>query len=359
MAKRGRPRTFWIPVEAGVHDRSKTIDLAARLGLTPDATVGLLTRLWLWNLQERSTGDVTNLQPMMLAHAARWNGDAEKFVDDLRESEWIRTKRGREYLSGWKRMVEPYLRELARKREDYQRFKRKKLSGKTTGKQPPVGAPPVRIPHPTNTNTEEKKKTQRAKRAPDPTARAIAGKLLTAYETLTGHKRAAPTERLLIKQLERDPALADRMATAQSNYAIQLEANPPSEKRFIITTRNWFGREQRWTEKEAIEPVSPKRGERKPSHLNDIDHSPTPEDEDRWEHKEFCDGEIERLWTALDPADQSARIEKATAKIKSMPQGKRMVAIEVERTAIVAAKESMSGQLPTFNEWKEMRVRTR
>lgn len=242
-----------------MHEKGKTLDLADRLKTHPYQIVGHLTKLWLWALQENDSGDVTSLSDSVLARASGWEGNAEEWVLMLIETKWIRRKKRRRFLSGWKRLVDPQLQALARKRQYYQEVR----GGRDAGNLDPKQASIFHLNrqyYPTLPNrSQERSQSQRSSgriRVSDE-----ARKLIARYEKITasvdgrGHTTPTRTPAMLQRLLNRTPGIGAKIDRAMDHYEVELASDPPASRRFVITPYNWFGQNQRWREK--YRPESP------------------------------------------------------------------------------------------------------
>ncbi len=74
---------MWIESHQDLGGHPKAKRLARKLGISLPTAVGHLQFLWWWCLDYAPTGDLTGYESEDIADAARWEGDAEQFVDAL------------------------------------------------------------------------------------------------------------------------------------------------------------------------------------------------------------------------------------------------------------------------------------
>lgn len=73
----------WIELHQTLVDHPKVRRLARALGVHPMQAIGHLVALWLWCLDYAPAGDLGHVADDDLADAARWSGDAGRFVAEL------------------------------------------------------------------------------------------------------------------------------------------------------------------------------------------------------------------------------------------------------------------------------------
>ena len=152
------------------------------------------------------------------------------------------------------------------------------------------------------------------------------------------------------------------MVKAQENYEAVLNSNPPERKQFIITTRNWFGREQRWREKLKTDLSDRKRvtGHTQDEQLEAPDlrsiHDTAENRDTTKQANKYADWrkqQIDELWNALDDTTRERLIESAASSIRSNPEASRMPFEQVKMTATAVAKRACGKDLPRFDKWRQ------
>ena len=73
----------WIESHQALRDHPKTRRLARLLDVDVPAAIGHLHLLWWWSLDYAPTGDLTNIEPDVLADGAGWSGPPEKLIESL------------------------------------------------------------------------------------------------------------------------------------------------------------------------------------------------------------------------------------------------------------------------------------
>jgi hypothetical protein len=73
----------WTESHQSLGDHPKTLKAARLLGISTVQLVGHLHYLWWWALDYAPEGDVSRFDALDLAVGARWEGDADEFVDAL------------------------------------------------------------------------------------------------------------------------------------------------------------------------------------------------------------------------------------------------------------------------------------
>lgn len=79
-------RKLWVAIDCNCHTNQKVIDLAEKLKLDIDSTVGKLCRLWSWaKLTENEDGNIGRLPADELAAIMRWNKKPQILLESLIE----------------------------------------------------------------------------------------------------------------------------------------------------------------------------------------------------------------------------------------------------------------------------------
>lgn len=79
-----RKPSLYVPLHAEVYDHPKTWVVAGALGIDEAAAVGYLGALWTWAKMTLVVGtDLGRWPTLVVAKAARWKGDADRFVEAL------------------------------------------------------------------------------------------------------------------------------------------------------------------------------------------------------------------------------------------------------------------------------------
>lgn len=73
----------WIQVHQTLKDHRKVLAAADELDIEPAHMLGLLISFWLWALDNAPTGSLSGISPRMIARAAQYNDDPDKFVEAL------------------------------------------------------------------------------------------------------------------------------------------------------------------------------------------------------------------------------------------------------------------------------------
>lgn len=75
----------WIQVHQTLKDHRKVLAAADELDIEPAHMLGLLISFWLWALDNAPTGSLAGISPRMIARAAQYNDDPDKFVEALKD----------------------------------------------------------------------------------------------------------------------------------------------------------------------------------------------------------------------------------------------------------------------------------
>lgn len=78
--------TEWLRIETRTPRHPKIIRLAACLEMQPAYAFGHIAIFWLWALEFKPSGDVSDLTPTEIATAASYTGDAELFLASLHKA---------------------------------------------------------------------------------------------------------------------------------------------------------------------------------------------------------------------------------------------------------------------------------
>lgn len=73
----------WLHSYGSLRDHPKTKKLARLLGVKMPAAVGHLHCLWWWSMDYAPDGDLTDVEPDVIADGAGWDGDPQVFIDAL------------------------------------------------------------------------------------------------------------------------------------------------------------------------------------------------------------------------------------------------------------------------------------
>lgn len=81
---------YWIKVEHQLPDKPEVLAIAAELGVTPNAVLGMLLRVWIWADAQLRDGYAPSVTLASLDHVAGASG----FGEAMRNAGWIVVKRG-------------------------------------------------------------------------------------------------------------------------------------------------------------------------------------------------------------------------------------------------------------------------
>ncbi len=70
----------WIQVHQQLKDHRKLLAAADELEIEPVHMLGLIISFWLWALDNAPSGSLQGINDRMIARAAQWSGDPDKFV---------------------------------------------------------------------------------------------------------------------------------------------------------------------------------------------------------------------------------------------------------------------------------------
>ena len=79
----------WIESHQALVRHPKLTALAAELGIHKGMAFWHLHCLWYWALDYASDGDTSRYGPAVIADGAGWTGDADLFVQSLKEAHWL------------------------------------------------------------------------------------------------------------------------------------------------------------------------------------------------------------------------------------------------------------------------------
>lgn len=79
----------WIESHTVLIRHRKVLQLASALSVKPVVVLGHLHALWHSVLEQQEDGDLTTWPDDMIAHAASYEGEAEKFVTCLQDKNWL------------------------------------------------------------------------------------------------------------------------------------------------------------------------------------------------------------------------------------------------------------------------------
>ena len=96
-------RDKWFAAGCCVHTNTKVLDLAQRLKLDVDTTVGKLCRLWAWaKMLDIEDGNIGRLPAQEIADIMRWRKNANTLVDTMLELRFLeRGEDGAFLIHGW------------------------------------------------------------------------------------------------------------------------------------------------------------------------------------------------------------------------------------------------------------------
>ena len=118
----------WIRVDQSIRDHRKIYDLSDALNISVPLTIGLLICLWLWGMDNTTSGNLDGISARTIARAAKWDGDPEQLLDALIDSGFIDVDdAGRKFIHDWAEYEGKYIsareceRERSRSRRNSQR----------------------------------------------------------------------------------------------------------------------------------------------------------------------------------------------------------------------------------------------
>lgn len=91
----------WIEFHQALTTHRKTYALAGILGLRQSAACGMLAFLWCWCLDNAPSGDLTDVNPRVLARAADWPKKPEVLISALVAAGFVDDNAGRLTLHDW------------------------------------------------------------------------------------------------------------------------------------------------------------------------------------------------------------------------------------------------------------------
>lgn len=100
---KARGMTTWFAMDSMIHLSPQVLDLAGRLGLDVDTTVGKLARLWSWaKLARVESGDLGQIPDRELAAVLRWKKKPSELTEALIAAGVLaRTEDGSLFLPDW------------------------------------------------------------------------------------------------------------------------------------------------------------------------------------------------------------------------------------------------------------------
>lgn len=100
---KSRGYTTWFAVDSLIHTSPKVLDLAERLGLDIDTTVGKLTRLWAWaKMAQNEDGNIGKLPDDELAGIMRWKKKPSVLMSAMLGAGLLeRSDAGDLFIHGW------------------------------------------------------------------------------------------------------------------------------------------------------------------------------------------------------------------------------------------------------------------
>lgn len=107
----------WIEFHQALPTHRKTYAVAAILRVKRAAVCGHMAMLWCWALDNAPSGDVSEINASVLAHAADWTGNANAFVSALIAAGFIDDVAGALTLHDWDDYAGKLLRARAAHRE--------------------------------------------------------------------------------------------------------------------------------------------------------------------------------------------------------------------------------------------------
>lgn len=73
----------WLQIHQTLKDHRKVFDAADELDIPPVHMMGLLVSFWLWALDNAPSGELKGITPRMIARAAQWDKEADRFTEVL------------------------------------------------------------------------------------------------------------------------------------------------------------------------------------------------------------------------------------------------------------------------------------
>jgi len=137
----------WLHSYGSLRAHPKTKKLARLLGVGVPQTIGHLHCLWWWSMDYAPDGDLTDIEPDVIADGAAWEGDPQVFLDGLINA--TKEKGGHGFLESGDRLVihdhEEYIgrylskaaKDAARKRQE--RAERAAAKAQTSDTRPTDG----------------------------------------------------------------------------------------------------------------------------------------------------------------------------------------------------------------------------
>lgn len=123
----------WIELHQSLtNNHRKVIKTAAALKLQKPYVIGHLVCLWTWALDNTPDGILPN-EPALIAEAAQWRGDEEKFFAALMDAPWIDDQGdGTFYLHDWHEYAGKLIERRERNREQMRRARVKHVGNTCT-----------------------------------------------------------------------------------------------------------------------------------------------------------------------------------------------------------------------------------
>jgi len=91
----------WIEVHQSLINHKKTLYAADLLNILPIHFVGHIIGFWLWALDNTPEGSLDGITVKMIARAAQWEGDPQKFFDALLKAGFIDQDDEGYYIHDW------------------------------------------------------------------------------------------------------------------------------------------------------------------------------------------------------------------------------------------------------------------
>ena len=115
----------WIESHQSLGRHPKTLRLARTLEITTAQAIGHLHYLWWWALDYAEGGDLTDIEPDVLAIACDWQGDADVLLKALIKAGFVDNNADALTIHDWGaytgRLVERRAQDRERKREAFQK----------------------------------------------------------------------------------------------------------------------------------------------------------------------------------------------------------------------------------------------
>ncbi len=79
----------WLQIHQTLKDHRKLLSAADMLDITPPYMMGLLVSFWLWSLDNAPNGKLNGISLKIIARAAQWKGDPNRFIEALKSTGWL------------------------------------------------------------------------------------------------------------------------------------------------------------------------------------------------------------------------------------------------------------------------------